>query len=42
MLITLGGLVVVPRDRGLEAQLELGKQAFASMMDGASGFVGQE
>jgi chaperonin GroEL len=42
LLITLGGLVVVPRDRGLESQLELGKQAFRDMMDGASGLVGQE
>jgi chaperonin GroEL len=42
LLITLGGLVVVPRDKGLEAQLELGKQAFRDMMDPASGIMGQE
>ena len=32
LLITLGGLVVVPRDLGLETQLELSKQAFGDMM----------
>lgn len=42
LLITVGGLVVVPRNMGLETQLELGKQAFRDMMDPASGLVGQE
>lgn len=42
LLITLGGIVVVPRDFGLESQLALSKQAFRDMMDPASGLVGQE
>lgn len=40
LLITLGGIVVVPRDFGLENQLALSKQAFTDMM--AGGGVGQE
>ena len=40
LLITLGGIVVVPRDFGLESQLALSKQAFQDMM--AGGGVGQE
>lgn len=35
LLTTLGGIVVVPRDTGLETQMELANQAFKSMMDGA-------
>jgi len=34
LLITLGGLVVVPRDSSLENQLALSKQAFKEMMSG--------
>jgi chaperonin GroEL len=40
LLVTLGGIVVVPRDAGLENQLALSKQAFKDMMSGAG--VGQE
>jgi chaperonin GroEL len=40
LLVTLGGIVVVPRDSGLENQLALSKQAFQDMMSGAG--VGQE
>lgn len=39
LLITLGGIVVVPRDSGLENQLEMSKQMFNNMMSG--GGVGQ-
>lgn len=39
LLITLGGIVVVPRDAGLENQLAMSKQAFKDMMQG--GGVGQ-
>ena len=42
LLITLGGIVVVPRDFGLESQLALSKQAFRDMMAPESGIVGQE
>jgi chaperonin GroEL len=42
LLITLGGIVVVPRDFGLENQLALSKQAFRDMMNPESGLVGQE
>lgn len=42
LLITLGGIVVTPRDFGLENQLALGKQAFKDMMNPETGFVGQE
>lgn len=42
LLITLGGIVVVPRDFGLENQLALSKQAFKDMMNPESGLVGQE
>jgi chaperonin GroEL len=42
LLITLGGIVVVPRDFGLESQLTLSKQAFRDMMNPESGLVGQE
>ncbi len=40
LLITLGGIVVVPRDSTLENQLAMSKQAFKDMMSGAG--VGQE
>lgn len=40
LLITLGGIVVVPRDSNLENQLALSKQAFKDMMSG--GGMGQE
>jgi chaperonin GroEL len=40
LLITLGGIVVVPRDSGLENQLALSKQAFKDMMSGSG--IGQE
>jgi chaperonin GroEL len=42
LLITLGGIVVTPRDSGLENQLALSKQAFKDMMDPETGFMGQE
>ena len=42
LLITLGGIVVTPRDFNLENQLALSRDAFKSMMDPNSGFVGQE
>ena len=42
LLITLGGIVVVPRDSGLETSLALSKQAFRDMMNPNSGMVGQE
>jgi len=35
LLMTLGGIVVVPRDSGLENQMELSKQAFQDMMQTA-------
>jgi chaperonin GroEL len=40
LLITLGGIVVTPRDSQLENQLALSKQAFHDMLSG--GGVGQE
>lgn len=40
LLITLGGIVVVPRDSALENQLAMSKAAFRDMMSG--GGVGQE
>lgn len=40
LLITLGGIVVIPRDSGLENQLELSKQAFKDMFTGDG--VGQQ
>ncbi len=40
LLITLGGIVVVPRDSSLENQLALSKQAFKDMFTGAG--VGAE
>jgi chaperonin GroEL len=40
LLVTLGGIVVTPRDSGLENQLALSKQAFQDMMSGSG--VGQE
>lgn len=40
LLITLGGIVVVPRDSQLENQLALSKQAFKDMFTGSG--VGQE
>lgn len=42
LLTTLGGIVVAPRNAGLEQQLELSKGAFREMMSGATGHVGQE
>jgi len=42
LLITLGGIVVTPRDFNLENQLAASKQAFRDMMDPNSGLVGQE
>jgi chaperonin GroEL len=39
LLITIGGIVVVPRDAGLENQLALSKQAFQDMI--AGGGMGQ-
>lgn len=36
LLMTLGGIVVVPRDSALETQLELSKQAFTDMMQSAN------
>jgi chaperonin GroEL len=35
LLVTLGGIVVVPRDSNLENQLALSKQAFKDMMSGS-------
>ena len=40
LLVTLGGIVVTPRDFNLENQLALSKQAFKDMMSGTG--VGQE
>lgn len=37
LLTTLGGIIVVPRDSGLETQMELANQAFKSMMDAGAG-----
>jgi chaperonin GroEL (HSP60 family) len=42
LLITLGGIVVVPRDFTLENQLALSKAAFKDMMNPETGLVGQE
>lgn len=42
LLITLGGIVVTPRDFGLENQLALSKDAFKQMMNPETGFIGQE
>jgi chaperonin GroEL len=42
LLVTLGGIVVTPRNAGLEQQLELSKSAFKDMMSGNTGHVGQE
>lgn len=42
LLVTLGGIVVTPRDFTLENQLALSRDAFKSMMDPNSGLVGQE
>ena len=42
ILSTLGGLVVSPRDAGLENQLALSKSAFRDMMSEGTGTVGQE
>lgn len=42
LLTTLGGIVVTPRNAGLEQQLELSKGAFREMMSGATGHVGQD
>ena len=35
LLMTLGGIVVVPRDTNLEQQMEMANLAFKNMMDGA-------
>jgi chaperonin GroEL (HSP60 family) len=32
LLVTLGGIVVAPRDTALEAQMEIGRNAFKDMM----------
>ena len=37
LLITCGGIVCIPRDSGLENQLELSKQAFSDMMAAGPG-----
>lgn len=42
LLITLGGIVVTPRDFTLENQLALSRDAFKGMMNPETGFVGQE
>ena len=42
LLVTLGGIVVVPRNSELEQQLELSKSAFRDMMSGTTGHVGQD
>lgn len=42
LLTTLGGIVVAPRNAGLEQQLELSKGAFKEMMSASTGHVGQE
>lgn len=42
LLVTLGGIVVTPRNAGLEQQLELSKGAFKEMMSASTGHVGQE
>jgi chaperonin GroEL len=42
LLITLGGIVVVPRDSGLENQLALSKSAFREMMNPETGIVGDQ
>lgn len=42
LLVTLGGIVVAPRNAGLEQQLELSKGAFKEMMSASTGHVGQE
>lgn len=42
LLTTLGGIVVSPRNAGLEQQLELSKGAFKEMMSASTGHVGQD
>lgn len=42
LLTTLGGIVVSPRNAGLEQQLELSKGAFREMMSASTGHVGQD
>lgn len=42
ILSSLGGLVVSPRDAGLEQQLALSKSAFREMMSESTGNVGQD
>jgi len=42
LLVTLGGIVVSPRNAGLEQQLELSKGAFKELMSSTTGHVGQE
>ena len=42
LLTTLGGIVVSPRNTGLEQQLELSKGAFKELMSASTGHLGQE
>lgn len=42
LLITLGGIVVTPRDGSFENQLAMSRDAFKTMMDPNTGIVGQE
>jgi chaperonin GroEL len=42
LLVTLGGIVVAPRNSSLEQQMELSKGAFREMMSASTGYVGQE
>jgi len=42
LLITLGGIVVTPRDGAFENQLGIARDAFKTMMDPNTGIVGQE
>lgn len=42
LLTTLGGIVVSPRNAGLEQQMELSKGAFKELMSANTGHVGQE
>lgn len=42
LLVTLGGIVVSPRNAGLEQQLELSKGAFKELMSSTTGHVGQD
>lgn len=42
LLVTLGGIVVSPRNASLEQQLELSKGAFKELMSSTTGHVGQD